>query len=179
MFAKFRTIFLKIFRICTNLIVCDGLLYWETCPEIWPKSFKKQRSYDNFKHLVKKTANFIFGPLNPKSLDFFGFSKTDLVVHDERNRMAFTASKSALRFSRSQGAGPNRPPHQLTSSRKATSNRVKRPERTPPPPPSGSDTKCLTFPFDAFPPQNAENKRISSLCIDMIRRVCNISKHRL
>ena len=40
-----------------------------------------------------------------------------------------------------------------------------------------SNTKCLTFPFNAFPPQNAEYKRISILWIDMIR-LCNISKHR-
>ena len=40
-----------------------------------------------------------------------------------------------------------------------------------------SNTKCLTFPFNAFPPQNARNKRISSLRIDMIR-TCDISKHR-
>ena len=26
-----------------------------------------------------------------------------------------------------------------------------------------SNTKCLTFPFNAFPPQNPGNKRISSL----------------
>ena len=40
-----------------------------------------------------------------------------------------------------------------------------------------SNTKCLTFPFDAFPPQNVDNIRISSLWIDMIR-ICDISKHR-
>ena len=40
-----------------------------------------------------------------------------------------------------------------------------------------SNTKCLTFPFNAFPPQNAENKRISSPWIDMIR-VSDISQHR-
>ena len=40
-----------------------------------------------------------------------------------------------------------------------------------------SNTKCLTFPFNAFPRQNAGNKRISSRWIDMIR-VCDISKHR-
>ena len=39
------------------------------------------------------------------------------------------------------------------------------------------NTKCLTFPFNAFAPQNAENKRINSLWIDMIR-VCGISEHR-
>ena len=40
-----------------------------------------------------------------------------------------------------------------------------------------SSTKCLTFPFNAFPPQNTENKLISSLWIDMIR-VYDNSKHR-
>ena len=38
---------------------------------------------------------------------------------------------------------------------------------------TSGQTKCLTFPFNAYPPQNAENKRISSLPIDMIR-VCDI-----
>ena len=38
--------------------------------------------------------------------------------------MAFTLSKSALRFSRSQG-GPNRPPSPVNVSRKPTSNKVK------------------------------------------------------
>ena len=62
------------------------------------------------------------------NLRIFFISKTDLVVHDERNRMAFTPSKSALRFSRSQGGGGESPPppHQLTSSRTPTSNRVKK-----------------------------------------------------
>ena len=44
-------------------------------PAIWPKSFKKQRSYNNFTHLVKKTANIILGPLNPKFSDFLDFRK--------------------------------------------------------------------------------------------------------
>ena len=50
---SFGQFFLQIFG-NKNLIVCDGLLYGETCPEIWPQSFKKQRSYDNLKKLVKK-----------------------------------------------------------------------------------------------------------------------------
>ena len=88
MFAKFQTFFLQIFGNCKKLIVCDGLVYRETCPEICPKSLKKQRSYDNFKHLVKNDE-FYFGPWT-KIFGFFGFWKTDLVVHDEGNRMAFT-----------------------------------------------------------------------------------------
>ena len=40
-----------------------------------------------------------------------------------------------------------------------------------------SNKKCLTFPFNVFPPRNDDNKRISNLWIDMIR-VCDISKHR-
>ena len=54
--------------------------------------------------------------------------------------MAFTPSKSALRFSRSQGGGGGGigPPHQLTSSRKPTSNRVNQGRNgkgvVPPPP---------------------------------------------
>ena len=110
--------FFQIFGNCKNLIVCDGLVYWETCPEIWPKSFKKQQSYDNFKHLVKKNGDFYFWPPEPQIFRFFGISKTDLVVHDEGNRMAFTPSKSALRFSRSQG-GPNQPPSPLNVLQKA------------------------------------------------------------
>ena len=35
-----------------RISMCDGLVYWETCPEIWPKSFKKQRSSNISKHLV-------------------------------------------------------------------------------------------------------------------------------
>ena len=35
----------------------------------------------------------------------------------------------------------------------------------------------MAFPFIAFPPQNTENKRLSSLWIHIIR-VCGISKHR-
>ena len=100
--------FLQIFGNCKNLIVCDGLVYWETCPEICPKSFKKQRSYDDFKHLVKNGECY-FWPPETQIFGFFGFSKTDLVVHDERNRMAFTPSKSALRFSRSQGGAESAP----------------------------------------------------------------------
>ena len=210
--------------------MCDGLVYWKTCPEIWPKSFKKQRSYNISKHLVKKRRLFEFlAPWTP-NLRIFLFSKTDLVVHVERNRMALiTPSKSALRFSRSQG-GRIGPPHQLTSSRKPTSNRTR--PRAPlglvrPLPSAGggggrsgphlsrkptdvaekfkhqwrgldesfqiklknltsgshvtsqvrSNIKCLTFPFNAFPPQNDGNKRISSLWIDMIR-ACDISNHR-
>ena len=74
-----------------------------------------------------KNGDCYFWPPEPQICGFFGFSKTDLVVPDERNRMAFTSSKSALRFSRSQGGGecPPPPPHKLTSSRKPTSNRVK------------------------------------------------------
>ena len=131
MFAKFRTIFLEIFGTCKNLIVCDGLVYWETCPEIWPKSFKKQRSYDNFKHLVKKRRILFLAPWTSNFRIFFFIFENGSIVHDEGNRMALTPSKSALRFSRSQG-GPNRPPpHQLTSSRKPTSNRVKWVPRAP------------------------------------------------
>ena len=39
--------------------------------------------------------------------------------------MSFTPSKSALRFLRSQGGAESAAPHQLTSSRKSTSNGVK------------------------------------------------------
>ena len=56
-----------------------------------------------------KNGECYFWPLEPQIFGFFGFSKTYLVVHDERNRMAFRPLKSALRFSRSHG-GSNRPP---------------------------------------------------------------------
>ena len=42
---------------------------------------------------------------------------------------------------------------------------------------SGQTQNVCHFPFIAFPPQNSENKRISSLWIDIIW-VCDISKHR-
>ena len=71
-----------------------------------------------------KKRRILFLALWTPNFRIVWISKTDLVLHDEGNRMAFTPSKSALRFLRSQG-GSNRPPHQLTSSRKLTSNRVK------------------------------------------------------
>ena len=102
--------FLQIFGNCKNLIVCDGLVYWETCPEIWPKSFKKQRSYDNFKHLVKRTANFTFGPLNPKFSDFWYFRKRIFSSRRGKSNGVYPI-EIGLTVLRSQG-GPNRPPHQ-------------------------------------------------------------------
>ena len=42
---------------------------------------------------------------------------------------------------------------------------------------SGQTQNVWHFPFIAFPPQNSENKRISSRWIDMFR-VCDISEHR-
>ena len=69
MFANFRPFFN--FRKLWNLILCDGLIYWETCPEIWPKSFKKQRSYNNFKHLVKKRRKLFLAPWTPNSRFYF------------------------------------------------------------------------------------------------------------
>ena len=91
------------------------------------------------------------------------------------------------------GGGPYRPPH---LSRKPTDvgEKFKRQwkgldeifqikfknltSRSPVTSQVRSNTKCLTFPFNAFPRQNAGNKRISSRWIDMIR-VCDISEHRL
>ena len=107
--GKFRKKNIQIFGNCKNLIMCDGLDYWETCPEIWPKSVKKQQSYNISKHFGEKNGYCYFWHPEPQICGFFGFSKTDLVVHNERNRMAFTPSKSALRFSRFSGGGPNRP----------------------------------------------------------------------
>ena len=65
-----------------------------------------------------KNGEFYFWLPEPQIFGFFAFSKTDLVVHDEGNRMAFTPSKSVLRFSRSQG-GPNRPPSPVNVLQKA------------------------------------------------------------
>ena len=90
--------------------------------------FGRNRSRNNevitiLNNLWKKQQMLFLAPEH-QIFGFLGFSKTGLVVHDERNRMAFTPSKSALRFSRSQGGTESSPPHQLTSSRKPTSNRV-------------------------------------------------------
>ena len=57
----------------------------------------------------KKRRMLFLAPWTP-NFRIFLFSKTNLVAHDERNRMAFTRSKSALRFSRSQGGGRIGPP---------------------------------------------------------------------
>ena len=69
-------------------------------------------------NIVWKNCQFYFWPPEPQIFWFFEFSKTDLVVHDERNRMAFTPLKSALRFSRSHG-GPNQPPSPVNVLQKA------------------------------------------------------------
>ena len=57
-----------------------------------------------------KNGKCYFWPPEPHIFGFFGFSKTDLVVHDERNRMAFIPLKSALRFTRSHGGGAESAP---------------------------------------------------------------------
>ena len=59
------------FRKLQKFIMCDGLSYWETCPEIWPKSFKKQRSYNISKHLVKKCRLLFLATWTP-NLRIFG-----------------------------------------------------------------------------------------------------------
>ena len=66
-----------------------------------------------------KNGEFYFWPLEPQIFGFFWFSKTDLVVHDERNRMAFNPSKSTLRFSRSQGGRIGPPPSPVNVLQKA------------------------------------------------------------
>ena len=125
-----------------NLIMCDGLVYWETCPEIWPKSFKKQQSYNISKHLVKKTAIVIFGPLNPKFADFWDFRKQILkfTMREMEWRLPHRNRPYGSRDLRG-GGGESPPPfpHQLTSSRKPTSNRVKVHSATSP---IQSDEQC-------------------------------------
>ena len=123
---SFGQFFLQIFGNYKNLIVCDGLVYWETCPEIWPKSFKKQPSYDNFKHLVKKSANVIFSPLNPKIFEFLDFRKRILYFTMREIEWRLPHRNRPYDSRDLKGAeSPPPPPHQLTSSRKPTSNRVK------------------------------------------------------
>ena len=72
MFAKFRTIFLRIFGNCKNLIVVMDLFI-----EKLVLKFGRNRSKNNeamtIVNIWWKTANFIFGPLNPKFSDFSVF----------------------------------------------------------------------------------------------------------
>ena len=117
------TIFLQIFGNCKNLIVCDGLVYWETCTEMWPKSFKKQRSYSNFKHLAIKTANVIFGTWTPNFRIFWIFENGSCSSRWEKSNGVHPI-EIGLTVLEISGGGANRPPHQLTSSRKPNSNRV-------------------------------------------------------
>ena len=95
------------FENCNNLIRCDELVI-----EKLVRKFGRNRSRNNevitFLNIWWKNGDSYFWPHELQICGFLGFSKTDLVVHDERNRMAFTPSKSALRFSRSQGEA-NRP----------------------------------------------------------------------
>ena len=121
---SFGQFFLQIFGNCKNLIVCDGLVYWETCPEIWPKSFKKQRSYDNFKHLVKKQRILFLAPWtqNFRIFRIFENGSCNLRSGKSNGVYAIEIGLTVLEISRSGRIGP---PHQLTSSRKPTSNRVK------------------------------------------------------
>ena len=78
------------------------------------RKFDLNRSRNNevitFLNIWWKNGDCYFWPPEPQICGFLGFSKTDLVVHDEQNRMAFTPSKSALRFSRSQGGRIAPPP---------------------------------------------------------------------
>ena len=76
--------------------------------KILPKSFKKQRSYDNFKHLVKKLRILFLAPWTP-NFRIFGFSKTDLVVHDREIEWRLP-HRNWLYGSRDLKGGPNRSP---------------------------------------------------------------------
>ena len=122
---SFGQFFLQIFWNCKNLIVCDGLVYWETCPEIWPKSFKKQRSYDNFKHLVKKRRILFLAPWTPNFRIFWIFENVSRSSRWWKSNGIDPIEIGLTVLEISRGAeSPPPPPHQLTSSRKPTSNRV-------------------------------------------------------
>ena len=71
MFAKFRPFFSNFRKLQKKRIMFNGLVSWETCPRICPKSFKKQRSYNISKHLVKKRRLIFFAPWTP-NLRIFG-----------------------------------------------------------------------------------------------------------
>ena len=125
MFARFRTIFFFKFSETVKIWLC--VMDWFI--EKLVLKFGRNRSRNNevmtILNIWWKNGEFYFWPPEPQIFGFFLFSKMDLVVHDEGNRMAFTPSKSALRFWDLKGGGIAPPPHQLTSSRKPTSNRVK------------------------------------------------------
>ena len=111
--------FFKFSETVKKLIVCDGLLI-----EKLVLNFGRNRSRNNEVMTIlniwwKKNGEFNFWPPEPQIFGFFGFSKTDLVVHDEGNRMAFTPSKSALRFSISQGGGGESAPSPVNVLQKA------------------------------------------------------------
>ena len=84
---------------------------------------RKNEVITNFKHLVKKTANFIFGPLNPKFSDFFIFENGSCSsrLGESNGVYPIEIGLTVLEISRGSESAP---PHQLTSSRKPTSNRV-------------------------------------------------------
>ena len=96
----------------------------KTCPEIWPKSFKKQRSYDNFKHLVKKRRILFLAPWTPNFRIFWIFENGPCSSRWEKSNGVYPIEIGLTVLEISSG-GRIGPPHQLTSSRKPTSNRVK------------------------------------------------------
>ena len=109
MFDKFRPFFfLKNFGNCKSLIMCDGLVYWETCHEIWPKSFKKQRCYDISKHLLKKRRLLFLAPWT-QNLRIFGiFENRSCSSWWEKSNGIYPIEigLTVLEIS----GGPNRPP---------------------------------------------------------------------
>ena len=81
--------------------------------------FGRNRSRNNevitISNIWWKNGECYFWPPEPQIFGFVGFSKMDLVVHDDRNRMAFTPLKSALGtvLEISWGGGAeSAPPHQ-------------------------------------------------------------------
>ena len=116
--------FFQIFGNCKNLIVCDWLVYWETWPEIRPKSFKKQRSHNNFKHLVKKRRMLFLSPWTPNFRIFWIFENVSCSSRWEKSNGVYPIEIGLTVLEISWGV-ESAPPHQLTSSRKPTSNRVK------------------------------------------------------
>ena len=111
-----------IFEILKNRNRCESPIHQEASNKISSKSDAKQRSYSNFDNGVKSRDFRKFLLPGPPTFDFFRLFIVILNVHDERNRMAFVSLKSAGWFSRSEGG--ESAPHQLTHSRKSTSNRV-------------------------------------------------------
>ena len=98
-------------------------VYWETCPEIWPKSFKNKRSYNISKHLVKKRRLLFLAPwtLNLRILGIFENESCSSRWEKSNGVYPIEIGLTVLEIS---GGGAESAPHQSTSSRNPISNRV-------------------------------------------------------